>query len=270
MGRSVPPPVVYDRDYFFESYRRQYGRTYLEDFPHLRELAAGRLRSIRRLLEKGGKRAGPSKAGKPRLLDIGCAYGPFLAAARDAGFDCLGMDPAEDAVRYVRDSLGIGAVRGFFPHTALPQELIGEGFDVISLWYVIEHLRDTQGGLAALAGLLKPGGILALSTPSFSGVSGRFKRRRFLAESPEDHWIIWQPSIMKNIFKVHGLDLEKISITGHHPERFPLGPKPGSPLYRLAGLASLLCGLGDGFEAYGRKRPDSTTNPPLGRLQEQL
>jgi hypothetical protein len=120
---------------------------------------------------------------------------------------------------------------------------------------VIEHLSGLQRSLETLAGLLKPGGILALSTPSFSGVSGRFRRRRFLEQSPEDHRIIWQPSMMKKLFKVHGLDLEKIIITGHHPERFPLAGKPGGPLYRLAGLASLLCGLGDGFEAYGRKGP---------------
>jgi len=51
----------------------------------------------------------------PKLLDIGCAYGPFLAAAKDGGFDPLGLDPAGEAVDYVKKTLGIPALRGFFP-----------------------------------------------------------------------------------------------------------------------------------------------------------
>jgi SAM-dependent methyltransferase len=250
MDRSAPPPVVYEKSYFFEAYKKQYGKTYLEDFPHLKELARGRLAAIQTLLSP------TSSTKRPRLLDIGCAYGPFLAAARDEGFDCLGMDPAEDAVRYVKEKLGIPAVQGCFPEAApAPGD---EGFDVISLWYVIEHLAEPGKALDAIASLLKPGGVLALSTPSFSGVTGRFRQQRFLSQSPEDHWIIWEPSILKKIFGSHGIELKKIIVNGHHPERFPLIgkrlEKTSGPLYGFVKKLSVVFGLGDGFEAYGRKR----------------
>jgi 2-polyprenyl-3-methyl-5-hydroxy-6-metoxy-1,4-benzoquinol methylase len=252
MDCALPPSVVYGKTYFFEDYRKQYGKTYLEDFPHIRELAAERLKTIKKLL--GPFTKNPLKK-KPRLLDIGCAYGPFLAAARDEGFDCLGMDPAEDAVQYVQNSLGIPAVRGCFPETELPDT--AGGFDVITLWYVIEHLAEPGKALASICSLLNPGGVLALATPSFSGVTGRFKRRLFLSQSPPDHLIIWKPSIMKKLFTSYGMNLKKISVNGHHPERFPLigtylGEKPG-PLYRFTKTISVLFGLGDGFEAYGKK-----------------
>jgi 2-polyprenyl-3-methyl-5-hydroxy-6-metoxy-1,4-benzoquinol methylase len=244
MNRAVPPPVVYGKNYFFDDYKKQYGKTYLEDFPHIREMASLRLRTIKTLLGPGAFKK------KIRLLDIGCAYGPFLAQARDEGFDCLGMDPSDDAVRYVKDSLGIPAVQGFFPETSPP----GGGFDVITLWYVIEHLGETGRALDALESLLNPGGILALSTPSLSGVTGRFRRRLFLERSPQDHWIIWQPSMMKKLLASHGMILEKIIVNGHHPERFPLIGKCPGWILRFVKTISVLFGLGDGFEAYGRKR----------------
>ncbi|MDR1212431.1 MAG: methyltransferase domain-containing protein, partial [Spirochaetaceae bacterium] len=248
MDRAVPPPVVYGKNYFFEDYKKQYGKTYLEDFPHLRELAALRLNTIQAM-------SGPAAfKKKPRLLDIGCAYGAFLAEARDRGFDCLGMDPAEDAVQYVRDSLGLPAVRGFFPET-MPRDAAG-GFDVITLWYVVEHLAEPRKAFKALVSLLKPGGILAFATPSFSGVTGRFRRRLFLDKSPQDHRILWEPSLMKKIFNLYGMNLERIIVNGHHPERFPLiGKRLGEgSLYRFVKTISVIFCLGDGFEAYGRKR----------------
>ncbi|MDR1839261.1 MAG: hypothetical protein LBQ93_06740 [Treponema sp.] len=34
MDRTCPPSIEYEREYFFESYKKQYGKTYLEDFPN--------------------------------------------------------------------------------------------------------------------------------------------------------------------------------------------------------------------------------------------
>ena len=46
------------------------------------------------------------------LLDIGCAYGPFLVEAATRGLFPFGVDMAEDAVRYIRESLAIPAWSG--------------------------------------------------------------------------------------------------------------------------------------------------------------
>ncbi|MDR1956728.1 MAG: methyltransferase domain-containing protein, partial [Treponema sp.] len=186
--RSSLPPIVYERDYFFTLYKRQYGKTYLEDFPNLVQAGKDRLGRIKRLLSRTGGFP------QPRVLDIGCAYGPFLVAAREEGFAPFGMDPAEDAVRYVRDELRIPAFQGFFPETPLPEEVTREGFDLISLWYVIEHFERPAAVLWELYRLLKPGGVLAFATPSGSGISGRRSFKRFLEQSPPDHWTIWKPA----------------------------------------------------------------------------
>ena len=246
MNRLNPPPVEYGREYFFELYQKQYGKTYIEDFPNLIAMGKRRLAIIKTLLAGGGS--------APALLDIGCAYGPFLAAAKAEGFSPFGLDPAEDAIRYVTQTLNIPAARGFFPDCPLPEGVSAGLVDAVTLWYVIEHFRDCVPVFAALRRILKPGGVLAFASPSRTGVSGRFRPERFLSQSPADHWTIWSPGICKKALSLAGFTVKKIVISGHHPERFPLlgrfARTPKSPLYGLLLAASNLFALGDTFEVY--------------------
>jgi 2-polyprenyl-3-methyl-5-hydroxy-6-metoxy-1,4-benzoquinol methylase len=192
----------------------------------------------------------PGNSHSMTILDIGCAYGPFLLAAREEGFLPFGIDPAEDAVKYVQKELGIPAVQGFFPNYPLSVPRC----DVITLWYVIEHFFDCATALAEIRKMLKQKGILAFSTPSFSGISGRASIRNFLFSNPADHFTIWSPKTCKRALKETGFKVKKIKICGHHPERFPLAGRfcrsKKSPLYWLFLLISKAFGLGDTFEVY--------------------
>ena len=252
--RLKAPSVEYEKDYFFDFYKKQYGKTYLEDFPNLVEMGKRRLTVIKGIRDQRVE----SREQNPQLLDIGCAYGPFMTAAAECGFSPMGIDPIEDAVRYVNDELGFPAWQGFFP-ADLPDS--GNGcFDVITLWYVIEHFEEPGKILKEINRLLKNGGVLAFSTPSFSGISGRKNLRAFLKNSPPDHFTIWSPRFCKRILKQYGFRLKKIVVTGHHPERFPLlgrfiNPDKKGVFYRLLLFVSRLFRLGDTFEAYGVKQP---------------
>jgi len=264
MDRTCAPPIEYEREYFFESYKKQYGKTYLEDFPNLVAMAKRRIRHISKILHTKNTKVQRSqreeKSGdSPLFLDIGCAYGPFLAAAKEEGFLPFGIDPAEDAVRYVQETLGIPAVQGFFPNCQL-STTNSQPYDVITLWYVIEHFKDCLTVLAEIKKLLKPGGILAFSTPSYSGISGRKSLRKFLGNSPADHFTIWSPKMCKKALA--GFKVKKIVISGCHPERFPFLGKfaksKKSFLYNLLIAVSKIFGLGDTFEVYAQK--NCTTN----------
>lgn len=239
----------YVESYFFEEYRRQYGRTYLEDFPALKAYAAGRLDILERLLPL--RSAGP----RPVLLDVGCAYGAFLAEASRRGWDARGLDIAESAASYVRDVLGIPARAGDFLDPAV-RSVLGEGLDCLSLWFVIEHFEDLGGALRAAAALVRPGGILAFSTPSGAGISAMSDPGRFFERSPDDHATVWEPRRAAGILGRFGFRVERIRVTGHHPERFP-GPAGTPGFAGLTGPASRILGLGDTFECYARRIRDA-------------
>jgi 2-polyprenyl-3-methyl-5-hydroxy-6-metoxy-1,4-benzoquinol methylase/spore coat polysaccharide biosynthesis predicted glycosyltransferase SpsG len=245
MARVGENAINYDESYFFEEYRRQYGKTYLEDFPALRRMARDRLEKIKNLTG--------SLEGK-RVLDIGCAYGAFLQEAKESGCSVFGIDPAEEAVEYLRVKLGIGALQGFFPDKRLAEMAKSEAFDIVSMWYVAEHLPDLNAALASVRGLLRPGGILALSTPSASGVSARFSKENFYRSSPMDHQTILSPSSSKRIFSESGFRFLAARTTGQHPERFPFRHRvTGGLKYDMLFAASRLFALGDTFEAYASR-----------------
>jgi 2-polyprenyl-3-methyl-5-hydroxy-6-metoxy-1,4-benzoquinol methylase len=254
--RTSPPVIEYETDYFFDFYKRQYGKTYLEDFPNLAKAGKRRLKVITRLIKPGrGGQPGDGRNRGNRLLDIGCAYGPFLSAARDEGFSVQGIDPAADAVRYVQEELGIPARRSVFPDISLELPEHAGSFEVITLWYVIEHFEDLRWVLVEINRLLAVRGALAFSTPSFSGISGKKSLAAFLEKSPPDHRTIWRPAICRRLLSRYGFRLKKIRVTGHHPERFPFGNqiKRGGFLWNLLLCISRLFRLGDTFECYAQK-----------------
>jgi len=247
MDRINTLPFEYAKEYFFDSYVKQYGKTYLEDFNNIKIAARGRLKNIKSLFA--------NVQGEPSLLDIGCAYGPFLSASKEEGFSPNGIEPSQDAVNYVKDVLLIPAVQGFFPGG---HNFKANSFNVITLWYVIEHFKNCVAVFSEIKKLLKPDGILAFSTPSFSGVSGRKNLRRFLNASPADHFTVWSPKMCKKALSLAGFKVKKIDVIGHHPERFPFlgrfAKSRTSPLFWLLLAASKLFALGDTFEVYAQNK----------------
>jgi 2-polyprenyl-3-methyl-5-hydroxy-6-metoxy-1,4-benzoquinol methylase len=123
------------------------------------------------------------------------------------------------------------------------------------MWYVAEHLPDLASALGSIRGLLRKGGVLALSTPSGSGISARFSPDGFFRNSPMDHMSVLSPKSLRTALRLAGFSLKAVVSTGHHPERFPLGATVTRGLkYDIVMAASRLLAWGDTFEAYAVKR----------------
>ena len=236
----------YGQSYFFDEYKAQYGKTYLEDFDSIKKQGLRRMGYIRSLVT----------AAIPNVLDIGCAYGAFLSAASEFDFRPFGIDICESAVAYVRERLGFPALYSAFPdftpgfgsEFSIPAR---DGFDAVTMWYVIEHFADLHSVLLKVSELVKKGGVFAFSTPCASGISARFSKKSFFKNSPSDHFTLWRIRNCRSVLKKYGFKVRKIVSTGHHPERFPyIKLKQNN---RLASALSRLFRLGDTFEVYCTK-----------------
>jgi len=258
MERLTPPAIEYNADYFFSGYKAQYGKTYLEDFPALREAARRRLLVIKEIaepLKNNAQKDAPLK-NSIRFLDAGCAYGAFLSCVKEEGFECEGIDPVKEAADYVAANTGVKVHTGTFPEVLKTKRFKNGSFDVLTMFYVIEHFTDCKAAVKAAADLLKKGGVFAFSTPSYSGVSGRFLRKKFFDSSPADHRTIWSPYSAKKVLTLFGFKIKKIIVTGHHPERFPIAGhyiKNKNFLYNVFMIISRIFNLGDTFEVYAVK-----------------
>ncbi|HKO04734.1 MAG TPA: glycosyltransferase [Candidatus Acidoferrales bacterium] len=109
-----------------------------------------------------------------RVLDIGCYLGVFLDVARARGWLTVGVEPsAWAAERCIQN--GHQVINAPLRRTELP----AESFDLITLWDVIEHLHDPLGQLREIHGLVKPGGIFALTTMDTGSLYAKMSGRRW-------------------------------------------------------------------------------------------
>ena len=99
------------------------------------------------------------------ILDVGCGGGIAAEAMARAGCAVTGIDAAEEAIAVARAHAADSGLAISY-RTGLADDLLAEGrcFAAITALEIIEHVPDQAGFLATLAGLLKPGGLLFVST----------------------------------------------------------------------------------------------------------
>lgn len=227
----------YIKDYFFSEYEKQYGKSYLDDFPVIRRMAEKRLAIVSGIIPKGN------------LLDVGCAYGPFLLEARSAGYNPAGLELVAEAAEYTEKKHGIPVILSSFEEADIEVE-----YDIVTMWYVIEHFENLDEILKKLNKIVRDGGLFAFSTPNSSGITGKSRREVFFSNSPEDHYTVWNPVSAKKVLSMYGFKVLKIRSTGHHPERFGGVLQAERGVKRnIVNKISKVLKLGDTFEVYAVK-----------------
>ncbi|MGL4523901.1 MAG: methyltransferase domain-containing protein [Spirochaetia bacterium] len=233
--------IEYNEDYFLKDYEEQYGRTYLDDFNHICHISVPRVKRILRHL----------KTGEKNLLEVGCAYGAFLKVASDYGFNVRGMEINKESAEYVRTQLKLPVTQVNFPEDVTHGD---SKFDVVALWYVLEHFKDLDTAMQKISELVKNAGIFAFSTPLGDGMTATLNPKKFYKESPSDHHTIFTRKNVKKILAKYGFKVVHIEVTGVHPERKNIKILPGKSLYRFYQWWYKKKKMGDTFEVYAVKK----------------
>lgn len=137
------------------------------------------------------------------LMDFGSGAGHFAAVQMRNGWKVFSVDPYSTASNQ--------------PHSA---QLVGDSFkltypdhffDAITLWYVIEHLRNPHAALAEFQRVLKPGGILILAQQDFASLQAAFFKENWLFLDPPRHlWQFTSDGVVR-LAAAHGFTLVKKS-----------------------------------------------------------
>ena len=138
-------------------------------FHDYESLAPARSRMFGRHLTKIESEVG--KGG--RILDVGCATGDFLIAARSRGWEVFGADPS--AARAQVEAAGIQLV-GTSVHDV---DLADGTLDAVTFWDVLEHVTNPLADLTRACRLLKPGGVVALTVPDSANFLARMSGGRW-------------------------------------------------------------------------------------------
>ena len=188
------------------------------------------------------------------LLDVGCATGEFLAAAIPKGWQVYGVETSPASAEAARTLTG-GQIHTGTLDTAPFQE---GTFDAVTMFDVIEHLQSPRAYMKRIASLLRPGGLLAISTPNIHSVAYRLLGRRWEAVGPNDHLYYFSPRTLQRLLADQGftIHLMRSEITDSSTWKQILRLRALAPLSgwlaRLTGPFVTRFMLGDGVYVVAR------------------
>ncbi len=204
----------YEHDYFEKEYKNQYGRTYTADRQSILERNLKRYELVKHLV---------SPATHAQVLEIGSAAGYFLKIMQDHGYSVHGWEISAAMAKYA-NARGLKTtpqdfLKGARQHLARKRK----PYDIVAMFYVLEHLPEQAEVWQHLASLVRPGGYLLLALPSTAGPMFRFHRSGWYASHPSDHKIDYAPDSLRLTGKKFGFSSIATFSEGIHPHRFPLG-----------------------------------------------
>jgi 2-polyprenyl-3-methyl-5-hydroxy-6-metoxy-1,4-benzoquinol methylase len=153
-----------------------------------------------------------------RWLDFGCGAGGFLKFLRERGqiggraLEVEGHDVGSYAELLKRaDGFRI------LDFNELSREPDAR-YDVISMIEVIEHLPEPRVALALVARLLKPGGLLLLTTGNLDNPVARRQGIHYRYCAPEIHVSLFNPQCLARLYRSVGL--EPVAVRYHGAVKF--------------------------------------------------
>lgn len=146
------------------------------------------------------------------LLDIGCATGHLLVAARRRGWEITGIEFSEWAARIAKEQFGLEVVVGAVESLRLPRKR----FDVITAYHVLEHLPDPLRSLEHVSRWMKDDGLLVIRLPNLPSFDAWYYKEQWEGWSVPFHFYHFSPKTLRRLLGMAGLQVMLFE--------FPLSP----------------------------------------------
>lgn len=233
--QSAELGAMYQTAYWASEQARDFGYTdYLGD----RELYLATYRMRRRVITS-------RKPAPGRVLDVGSAAGFFLAAMKEIGWECHGVELSAYMAERSRELFGLEHVHcGTLPDAPLA----AGAFDVVSFWDVIEHLEDPLAHLRKAHELLAPDGLLVIETQNVESCFARLMGRRWQHFKMAEHLYHFGPRTIGLL-----LDRAGFAIAENTPRRAGKKITIDFLVERLGKVHPLLSALAAPLRLFGRR-----------------
>ena len=99
-----------------------------------------------------------------RVIDVGCGFGFFSKRLTEYGAHVTACDLGQNLVNQTKQLVGCNGIVA--DCMELDQYFEPESFDIVLSSECIEHTPDPETALIQMIKLLKPGGVLVISTPN--------------------------------------------------------------------------------------------------------
>jgi SAM-dependent methyltransferase len=141
------------------------------------------------------------------LLDVGCGSGKFMVriTVEHPASRVSGIDFSLNAVDGAR-SLGMDARCATIPEIAAESER----WDMITMWWYLEHVPEPEEILQDCNRLLNPEGIIGIGVPNARSLNRMIFRRRWFHLDPPRHLCIFTPASLTEMLNRCGFDVVKV------------------------------------------------------------
>lgn len=171
-------------------------------------LHSKRLKLIKNILKK-----------EPRdikLLDVGCSSGAFLESANKLNFTTFGVEPAPEAAKTAIKN-GLNVKIG----TLQENNYQSNFFDVVTLFEVIEHIKNPIPLLKEINRVLKKNGICVIGTGNTDSLTVKILKSNweyFNMQKHGGHISFFNPNTIKILatntkFRVHKIITKNVKLT---------------------------------------------------------
>lgn len=137
-----------------------------------------------------------------RILDVGCGTGLFLNEMKRAGWAAAGVEPSPGAAAYARKRFGLTVFQGMLEDAPFASA----SFDVITFWDVLEHTFSPTATLQHVAGLLAPGGMVAINIPNWDSLDRRLFGPLWVGYDPPRHLYVFTRATLTALLRQTGFE----------------------------------------------------------------
>ena len=246
---------MYGKEYFEADFRCGHAGSYFDDSDRQSTIDTRLLQIIKSLRPEG------------KFLEIGCAGGAFLNAARSSGYDVRGVELSEELALFARQKYGLDVVAGELTQSTFPDGF----FDVVFLGDVIEHLPDPRKMLGNIHRLTAPEGLLVILCPTQTNTL--FSRLGFSAYQivgrkatvglPPYHLFEYRPGSIAVLLRLGGFAVTRMTRgmipPGDIALRGPFLQRFGKKMFQYPNvlLTSLTGSFGDRLEVFAVRQDGS-------------
>jgi 2-polyprenyl-3-methyl-5-hydroxy-6-metoxy-1,4-benzoquinol methylase len=135
------------------------------------------------------------------ILDYGCGTGDFLNFCKSKGHTVVGFEPTEKA-REIARSKQLNIIR------ALDDSHFG--FDVITLWHVLEHVPDLNETLTLLSNRLNKNGTMFIAVPNPESADAELYQENWAGYDVPRHLWHFSKQAMQLLVKKTGLHFKGV------------------------------------------------------------
>jgi SAM-dependent methyltransferase len=140
------------------------------------------------------------------ILDYGCGTGSFLSVCKNNGWNAFGFEPDNDAVKIANQK----GVIVFNKLNELKNQNLTTGYDVITLWHVLEHVTELNETVSFLKENLKKDGALIIALPNYKSYDAEIYKEFWAAYDVPRHLYHFDQLSINDLMSKRGFFLEEI------------------------------------------------------------